>query len=94
MLFRLQQYQSPENQKSVCVVCAMILAIVNDSHDSHDDRFVLIGLCWMYGRSEFPPPTPRHLRRSTFCTPRAVGDERHCLFDCPHLVIFGLNLRR
>ena len=21
----------------------------------HDDRFVLIGLCWLYGRSEFPP---------------------------------------
>ncbi len=20
------------------------------------DRFVLIGLCWLYGRSEFPPP--------------------------------------
>ena len=26
---------------------------------------------------------PRHLRRCTFCTTRAVGDERHCLFDCP-----------
>ncbi len=24
------------------------------------DRFVLIGLCWLYGRSEFPP-LPRHL---------------------------------
>ncbi len=22
------------------------------------DRFVLIGLCWLYGRSEFPPPRP------------------------------------
>ncbi len=22
------------------------------------DRFVLIGLCWLYGRSEFPPPPP------------------------------------
>ncbi len=22
----------------------------------HYDRFVLIGLCWLYGRSEFPPP--------------------------------------
>ena len=27
---------------------------------------------------------PRHLRQCTFCTTRAVGDERHCLFDCPH----------
>ena len=25
---------------------------------------------------------PRHLRRCTFCTTRAVEDERHCL-DCP-----------
>ncbi len=24
----------------------------------HYDRFVLIGLCWLYGRSEFPPPQP------------------------------------
>ncbi len=23
----------------------------------HYDRFVLIGLCWLYGRSEFPPPS-------------------------------------
>ncbi len=22
----------------------------------HYDRFVLIGLCWLYGRSEVPPP--------------------------------------
>ncbi len=22
----------------------------------HYDRFVLIGLCWLYGRGEFPPP--------------------------------------
>ena len=27
---------------------------------------------------------PRHLRRCTFCTTWAVGDERHCLFGCPH----------
>ena len=26
---------------------------------------------------------PRHLRRCTLCTARAVGDERHCVFDCP-----------
>ncbi len=25
----------------------------------HYDRFVLVGLCWLYGRSEFPPPLPR-----------------------------------
>ncbi len=23
------------------------------------DRFVLIGLCWLYGRSEFPPSPPQ-----------------------------------
>ncbi len=106
----------------------------------HYDRFVLIGLCWLYGRSEFPPPpppplhlfavvcaagqdqhgallraalpvtklrsifhfrvgahslpveqgriqmpkVPRHLRRCTFCATNAIGDERHCVFDCPH----------
>ena len=27
---------------------------------------------------------PRHLRRCTFCATNAIGDERHCLFDCPH----------
>ncbi len=26
----------------------------------------------------------RHLRRCTFCATNAVGDERHCVFDCPH----------
>ncbi len=26
------------------------------------DRFALIGLCWLYGRSEFPPPTQACLR--------------------------------
>ena len=30
------------------------------------------------------PTVPRHMRRCTFSTTRAVGDERHCLFDCPH----------
>ena len=27
------------------------------------DRFVLIGLCWLYGRSEFPPPPPPPIGR-------------------------------
>ncbi len=27
----------------------------------HYDRFVLIGLCWLYGRSEFPPPPPPYV---------------------------------
>ncbi len=30
------------------------------------------------------PKVPRHLRRCTFCATNAIGDERHCLFDCPH----------
>ncbi len=25
-----------------------------------------------------------HLRRCTFCATTAIGDERHCVFDCPH----------
>ncbi len=30
------------------------------------------------------PKVPRHLRRCTFCATNAIGDERHCVFDCPH----------
>ncbi len=30
------------------------------------------------------PKVPRHLRRCTFCATDAIGDERHCVFDCPH----------
>ncbi len=40
-----------KDQKSVC---ALVLAIVNEPRQH--DRFVLIGLCWLYGRSEYPPP--------------------------------------
>ncbi len=29
------------------------------------------------------PKVPRHLRRCTFCATTTVGDERHCVFDCP-----------
>ncbi len=25
-----------------------------------------------------------NLRRRTFCATSALGDERHCVFDCPH----------
>ena len=35
------------------------------------------------GRIEMPK-VPRHLRRCTFCATSAIGDERHCVFDCPH----------
>ena len=30
------------------------------------------------------PAIPRHLRRCTVCNTRAVGDELHCVFGCPH----------
>ena len=30
------------------------------------------------------PALPRHLRRCTVCDTQAVGDELHCVFDCPH----------
>ena len=30
------------------------------------------------------PALPRHLRRCIICKTRAVGDELHCAFDCPH----------
>ena len=35
------------------------------------------------GRIEMPK-VPRHLRRCTFCATNTIGDERHCVFDCPH----------
>ncbi len=35
------------------------------------------------GRNEMPQ-VPRHLCRCTFCAANAIGDERHCVFDCPH----------
>ena len=30
------------------------------------------------------PAIPRQLRRCTLCETRALGDERHFVFDCPH----------
>ena len=30
------------------------------------------------------PKVPRHLRRCTFCATDAIGDKRHCVFDCLH----------
>ena len=30
------------------------------------------------------PAIPRHLRRCTLCKTRALGDERHFVYDCPH----------
>ena len=30
------------------------------------------------------PAVLRHLRRCTVCDTQAVGDELHCVFDCPH----------
>ncbi len=41
------------------------------------------------GRIEMPK-VPRHLRRCT-CATAAIGDERHCVFDCPHFHFQGLR---
>ena len=41
-----------KDQKSVC---ALVLAIMTVKPRQHD-RFVLIGLCWLCGRSEIPLP--------------------------------------
>ena len=31
------------------------------------------------------PAIPRHLRRCALCETRALGDERHFVFDCAHI---------
>ncbi len=52
-----------KDQKSVC---ALVLAL--SMRPRHYDRFVLIGLCWLYGRSEFPPPPLKsHLQHFHVC---------------------------
>ena len=35
------------------------------------------------------PNVLRHLRRGTFHTTSAVGNERHCVLDCPHFHFQG-----
>ncbi len=52
------------------------------AHDS-DFRVGAHSLPVEQGRIEMPK-VPRHLRRCTFCATNAIGDERHCVFDCPH----------
>lgn len=37
------------------------------------------------------PGVPRHLRSCTFCPGRALGDERHCIFECPRFDGHRLN---
>ncbi len=47
------------------------------------------------GRIEVPhwqPQVPRHLRGCTFCATNAIGDERHCVFGCPHFRAFGSSM--
>ena len=55
-----------EYQKSGC---ALVLAIV--MRPRQHDRFVLIGLCWLYGRSDLPPHPP----------PPTVSSEWHASND-------------
>ncbi len=43
------------------------------------------------GRIEMPQ-VPRHLRRCTFWAGTAIGDERHCVFDCPHFQGLGSSM--
>ena len=45
------------------------------------DRFVLIGLCWLYGRSEFPPPP----LLPDFLYTYGAGYGRICDFWCSHM---------
>ena len=40
------------------------------------------------------PAVPRHLRRCTVCRTKAVGDERHFAFGCPHLPTFAAKFGR
>ena len=51
---------TPRASTDLKSVCPMKLAIVNEAQN--DDRSVLSVLCWLYGRSEFPPsPPPRSI---------------------------------
>ncbi len=42
---------SGESQVTHCIA-------VSFARPRQHDRFVLVGLCWLYGRSELPPPPP------------------------------------
>ncbi len=48
--------------------------------------------CFDFGLADGHIVTKRHLRRWTFCTINAVGDERHCVFDRPHCEDFRQQL--
>ncbi len=45
-----------KDQKSLCALLYWPLSMRPQQHDG----FVLIGLCWLYGRNEVPPPPPLH----------------------------------
>ncbi len=45
----------------------------------HYDRFVLIGLCWLYGRSEFPPPPPLMTNLEECSSDNVVAPQRSLL---------------
>ncbi len=56
--------------------------VVNLSLSRHYDGFILIGLCWLYGRSEFPPPPPLSL--STYSTDGQSESRDSLLVLVPH----------
>ena len=67
----------------------------------HDDRFVLIGLCWLYGRSEYPPPPPdargRNTSRWPLMTYASVTRNRSCIWlsgNCRHFIVSNLTFQK
>ena len=40
------------------------------------------------------PGVPRQLRSRTFCPGQALGDERHCIFECPRFDGHRLSFQR
>ena len=60
----------------------MLLCWPLSMRSRHHDRFVLIGLCWLYGRNEFPPPSRRSMYWHVGPSSKAARDS--CI-NCCHL---------
>ncbi len=75
--------RGPSDDPKVQVICSIACHPQQSSGGFSIFGWVPIP-CWLSkGRIEMPQ-VPRHLWRCTVCATTAIGDERHCVFDCPH----------